>query len=149
MDCPPPTPIAIHAELTAYTPWSTRSQTTGTTADGTSTARRPYGVAAERSIPFGSTIFIPTGHGYLDRSHAFQRGFTVDDRGGGLDTESRAINGGSGCNVQSAAGTPAKSHVYRLDFRVIDEKYAIKLGRQRMIVYIIYPKDAVNVPPTN
>lgn len=53
------------------------------TASGVRTAARPYGIAAPlKSLPIGTRIIIPEGYGYLDRSSAGARVFTVDDTGG-------------------------------------------------------------------
>ena len=62
-------------------------------ADGRTDVRlHPYGVAAPSSLPFGTGIFIPTGHGYLDDSRAnpHDRCFVVSDRGAAIESGSRA-----------------------------------------------------------
>jgi hypothetical protein len=54
-------------------------------ADGKTDVRNePYGLAAPDSLRFGTRIFIPTGHGYLDtgRPSPNERVFVVSDRGG-------------------------------------------------------------------
>jgi len=58
------------------------------TADAkTDTRSQPYGIAAPSIIRFGSRVFIPLGHGYLDQSRpeAHRRVFAVDDRGGAIE----------------------------------------------------------------
>ena len=63
------------------------------TADGRTDVRTtPYGIAAPSGISFGTRIFVPGGHGYLDasRAGAYERCFTVDDRGSAIERGHRA-----------------------------------------------------------
>ena len=63
------------------------------TADGRTDVRsEPYGLAAPSSIRFGTRVFIPTGHGYLDRSRPTpdERLFVVSDRGERIERGSAA-----------------------------------------------------------
>lgn len=72
-------------------------------ADGRTNAKRtPYGIAVKLTqggdgrwrpaLPFGTRIYVPTGHGYLDRSRAQERVFQVDDGSAATVYQSR-ING--------------------------------------------------------
>ena len=108
--------VALKAEITAYSPNSTISQTTDTTFNGTDTDEVPYALAADRRIKLGTIIYIPTGRGVLDQARAFSRGFQVDDRGGALEHH----NGGP----------------IRLDLRVKDEKWAKRFGRKIITVWV-------------
>ena len=108
--------VPIQAEVTAYAPNSAVCQTTGTTYDGTDTDEQPYGLAADRRIPIGTVIYIPSGLGVLDNVRAFDRGFRVDDRGGALEH-----HGGG---------------VIRLDLRVKDVEWAKRFGRRRVTVWV-------------
>ncbi len=108
------------AEVTAYCPCALCCGTSadGITADGTPTARVPYAFAADRSIPFGALVFVPRGLGVLDQVRADARWFTVDDRGGALDTEARRYG------------------VLRLDLRVREHWWAVRFGRRVLPVFI-------------
>ena len=83
-------------------------------ADGTTDVRRiPYGVAVplrrgEPWWPFGTRVIIPTGLGYLDRSRADEREFTVDDVGNG------------------AAYFPSEAGHVHVDMRFIDRRDALR-----------------------
>ncbi len=108
-------------EITAYCggPCLT-CQTTGQTADGTYTKRRPYGVAVESSVRLGSMVYVPPGDGYLDRMFPFERMFKLDDRGGALDSERE----------------DKRAHPFvRLDLRFVDHADAKKFGRKIAWVY--------------
>lgn len=92
------------------------------TADGRTDVRRiPHGIAAAGRFDFGTRIFIPTGYGYLDqgRSGLHSRVFTVDDRGGFI--ESKDVPG------ESAA----------LDLRYKTEHSALAFGVKDAWVFII------------
>ena len=117
MDCPNLIPVI--AEVTAYAARCPHCQTTNITANGTNTDWRPYGLAADPSLPFGTTVIIPAGHGLLDNVRAFDREFVVDDRGGGVTREAR------------------EKGVLRIDLRVISDEYARKIGRRRLIVWVV------------
>ncbi len=107
------------AEATAYCPCALCCGTTdGITANNTSTNRVPYNFAADRSLPFGTRVFVPLGLGVLDRVRADDRWFSVDDRGGALDAEAR------------------KYGTLRLDLRVRDHWWAVKFGRRSLPVFI-------------
>lgn len=111
----------ILAEVTAYCPCALCCDVrTERTANGTNTNKEPYGVAASRDIPLGSTVFIPVGAGYLDSlySHDSQRIFNADDRGAALDSERRRYG-----------------HT-RLDLRYKSHEAAVRFGRRLIMVYI-------------
>lgn len=110
------------AEITAYCggPCSVCG-TTGQTADGTLTRRRPYGLAVDNSLGLGGQAYIPVGFGYLDRSLPLSRWFKFDDRGGALDSERR----------------DKEAHPYlRIDLRFVDHGSAKLFGRKVFFVYI-------------
>lgn len=111
--------VPVIAEITAYAPRCPCCQTTDRTADGTDTDVVPYGLAADPSLPFGTTVIIPAGHGLLDNVRAFDRAFRVDDRGGRVTSEARTKG------------------VLRLDLRVISNDYARQIGRRRIVVYLV------------
>lgn len=109
----------IVAEVTAYCPCALCCGTEDkTTANNTSTDLVPYAFAADRSLPFGSRVYVPAGLGVLDRIRAADRWFPVDDRGGALDTEAR------------------KYDVIRLDLRVRDHWWAVRFGRRSLPVFV-------------
>jgi len=107
--------VPVQAEVTAYVPRSEICGTTDRTADGTDTDDVAYGLAASHQIPLGTIIYIPTGHGCLDRIKAFDRAFQVDDRFGPKRVETGTL---------------------RLDLRVKDLEWAKKFGRKTITVYI-------------
>jgi len=93
----------------------------GITADGTDTREVPYGVASDpRVLPYGSTVWIPPGLGYLDASRSTDesREFPVDDTGGTIRTEAR------------------RSGVPRIDLRFKHHGSAQRFGRKAMTIYI-------------
>jgi hypothetical protein len=107
----------VYAEITAYDRNCAICETTNRTASGG--YAHDYGLASDPSLPFGSTVYIPFGHGILDNARSFNRSFSVDDRGGRVTRE-------------------AKEHgILRLDIRVQTHEYATKIGRKRMIVYVV------------
>ncbi len=106
------------AEVTCYCPCNICTDGDGVTANGTRTLAVPYALAADHSLPMGACVWLPLGVGLLDRVHASNRVFQVDDRGGGaLDTE-------------------AHSGVLRLDLRVKEHWWARQWGRKRVLVYV-------------
>ena len=107
------------AECTAYCPCGLCTPGLGITANGTRVLRVPYNLASDRSLPFGSRIFIPVGLGVLDSVRSDSRWFSVDDRGGALDTEAR------------------RDGILRLDLRVKEHWWAVRFGRQRIPIFII------------
>lgn len=109
--------IPVHAEVTAYCANCTVCETTNRTASGG--YAHDYGLAADPRLPFGAVVILPLGHGILDRVRAFDRAFTVDDRGGLVTAESK------------------RSNILRIDVRVQTHEYATKFGRKRMIVYVV------------
>lgn len=116
-------PRWVLAEVTAYCPCALCCGTHDrTTANNTSTDRVPYAFAADRSLPFGTRVYVPPGLGVLDRVRADDRWFTVDDRGGALDTEARRYG------------------VLRLDLRVRDHAWATAFGRRSVPVYLLEPR---------
>lgn len=110
----------ITAEVTAYCPCSIccGDSADGLTANMTNVARVPYAFAADRSIPFGARVWVPPGHGVLDNARSMDRWFSVDDRGGALDTEAWRYG------------------MVRLDLRVKEHWWAVRFGRQTIRVYI-------------
>ncbi len=109
----------VMAEVTSYCPCALCCGTHDrTTANNTNTDRVPYAFAADRSLPFGTRIYVPAGLGVLDQIRADDRWFPVDDRGGALDTEAR------------------KYGVTRLDLRVRDHWWAVRFGRRSLPVFI-------------
>lgn len=117
----------VTAEATAYCPCARCTDGDRITANGTRTNRVPYAIAADRSLPMGSQVFIPAGMGYLDRLRPADRVFTVDDRGGALDTEA------------------LRSGVFRIDLRYRDHADAQRFGRRLLAVYVFAPRP----PPPN
>lgn len=112
------------AECTAYCPCALCCGTLDrTTANNTSTDRVPYAFAADRSLPFGTRVYVPLGLGVLDRIRADDRWLVVDDRGGALDTEAR------------------RYRVLRLDLRVRDHSWAVRFGRRSLPVFITTTTD--------
>jgi len=111
----------ITVEATAYCPCEICCDTrTETTASQTSTNAVPYGVAASPDLAFGARVFVPIGGGYLDQSRA-DRWFTVDDRGGALQTEWK------------------RSGITRMDLRYKTHASAKDFGRKLITVYIEAP----------
>jgi 3D (Asp-Asp-Asp) domain-containing protein len=113
---------AVLAEVTAYCPCSICCAGTadGVTADGTRTDRVPYGLAADPLVvPYGTLVYLPLGHGALDRVRMDNRFFRVDDTGGSVVTEGR------------------EKGIIRLDLRVKEHWWAKKFGRKLMTVYVV------------
>lgn len=115
--------IPTEAVLTAYCPCAKccGERAVGLTADGTDVRYAPYGVAADpRRLPYGTTVFIPIGHGYLDKQNTTeaQRQFTVDDTGGIIRRRTRSTG------------------VLHLDLRFIHHRNAVKFGVRQATVYI-------------
>ena len=111
----------ITVEATSYCPCALCCDVrTERTANGTNTNREPYGVAASRNLPFGTTLFIPVGAGYLDETYPrdSQRLFTVDDRGSALDSERRRYG------------------LTRIDVRYRSHDFAVRFGRKIISVYV-------------
>lgn len=90
----------------------------GITANGNMVADYPYNIAASRNVPFGTKIYIPTGHGYLDRSRPRDRYWVTDDRGGRLDTDL------------------AETGITRIDLRYRTHYSAKQFGRKTILVWI-------------
>lgn len=111
----------ITVEATAYCPCALCcDERTERTANGTDTNARPYAVAASPNLPFGTTLLIPVGVGYLDKTYPLesQRLFVVDDRGGALRTEWK------------------RTGITRLDLRYKSHDYAVRFGRRMIAVQI-------------
>lgn len=113
----------LMVEATGYCPCSRCTDGDRITADGTRTNRVPYAIAADRSFPIGTLIYVPAGLGYLDRVRASDRIFRIDDRGGSLDTEA------------SRYGVP------RIDLRFRDHASAVRFGRRAMPIFICNPSN--------
>ena len=114
----------ITVEATAYCPCALCcDERTERTANRTDTNAVPYGIAASPDLPFGTSVRVPVGAGYLDLTYPreSQRSFTVDDRGGALRTEWR------------------RSGITRLDLRYKSHDYAKRFGRKLMLVFISSP----------
>lgn len=111
----------LTVEATAYCPCDKCTDGDRITANGTKTTRVPYALAADQSLPMGSRVYVPPGLGYLDRARPLDRIFTVDDRGGALDTEA------------------LRSGVFRIDLRFKDHGDAQKFGRKIVAVYLFTP----------
>jgi 3D (Asp-Asp-Asp) domain-containing protein len=112
---------AAWAEVTAYCPCDICCAGTsdGITADGTRTDRVPYGLAADPLlVPYGTLVYLPLGHGALDRVRMDNRLFRVDDTGGSVVTEGR------------------EKGILRLDLRVKEHWWAKRFGRKLMLVFI-------------
>lgn len=115
-------PIVV--EMTAYCPCAKccGRGAHGVTADGTKTNAVWYNFAGDRTtFNFKDEIYVPLGHGILDRTRMDDRVFQVDDRGGALDTE------------RSETGIP------RLDLRVRDHWWAVQFGRKRILIFLRRP----------
>lgn len=111
----------VDAEITAYCPCAICCGTrTNRTANRTNTNVVPYNFAADRSLPFGTQIYVPLGYGVLDHYRHHERIFFVDDRGEKLDEEAQA------------------HRVLRLDLRVKEHWWAVKFGRMHLIKVFIY-----------
>lgn len=113
-------------EITAYCPCviCCGDHADGRTANMTNVLTVPYNLAADQSLPMGTEIYIPLGFGVLDNVRKSDRYFSIDDRGGALDTESK------------------KYKIIRLDLRVREHSWAVKFGRKRIPVIINSVKDA-------
>ncbi len=80
-----------------------------------------HGIAADqRALPFGSSVWIPTGYNYLDNQAADddQRTFTVDDTGGAIVSKTRSTG------------------ILHLDLRFIHHRNAVKFGVKSATIYI-------------
>jgi 3D (Asp-Asp-Asp) domain-containing protein len=63
----------------------------GLTADGTDVRDEPYGIAVDpRQIPYGTSVLIPAGNGYLDKSRPEDRVFLAYDTGGIIRRRTRS-----------------------------------------------------------
>jgi len=113
----------VMAEVTSYCPCALccGDFADGRTANMTRVDRVPYAFAADKSLPFGTRIYVPAGLGVLDKIRADDRWLVVDDRGGALDTEARRYD------------------VLRLDLRVREHWWAVRFGRQKLPFFIASP----------
>ena len=122
----------VEAVVTAYSPHDaidsdyhlTKGKDRWRTAAMVDVREQPYGVAVPHSrgvpsVPYGSRIYIPQGHGYLDSSRRHDRWFTADDTGGIISQRTR---------------TTGTLHI---DLRYKTEYSALKFGRKTMLVYIL------------
>lgn len=126
----PPLPRGywVNAEVTCYCPCSKCTDGDGKTANNTSTDAVPYNFAADRSLRMGTKIYVQLGQGVLDNVRADDRIFTVDDRGGALDTEAKDYKDQTG------------KALLRLDLRVMEHWWAKRFGRRMLWVYVITEK---------
>ncbi len=126
----PPLPRGywVNAEVTAYCPCAKCTDGDKKTANNTSTDAVPYNFAADRSLRMGTRIYVQPGLDVLDNVRANDRIFTVDDRGGALDTEAEEYKEETG------------KALLRLDLRVMEHWYARKFGRRMLWVYVITEK---------
>lgn len=113
-------PLTVIA--TAYCPctYCCGSRAAGITADGTKVRKVPYGIASDPThLPYGTVLWIPPGHGYLDTSRPGDesRQFPVDDTGGKLRTNT------------------ARTGIIHIDLRFINHGKARRFGRKTMTVY--------------
>jgi 3D (Asp-Asp-Asp) domain-containing protein len=93
----------------------------GITANNTKVKDVPYGIASDPDrIPYGTTIWIPAGYGYLDNARQGDeaRQFTMDDTGGALRRETKELG------------------VLRIDLRFIQHRNAKRFGRKLITIYI-------------
>lgn len=115
------TPLEVTA--TAYCPCRICCgvRAAGITADNTKVSEVPYGVASDpNSLPYGTTVWIPAGVGYLDHSHAEDeaRQFRVDDTGGIVRRRTRETG---------------RVHI---DLRFIQHRNARHFGVKRITIYV-------------
>lgn len=115
--------VPMEVVATAYCPciYCCGSRAAGITADGTKVNEVPYGVASDpRVLPYGSTVWIPTGVGYLDtsRSEEESRQFPVDDTGGLLRTNTR------------------RTGIPHIDLRFRTHWSAKRFGRKTITIYV-------------
>lgn len=88
------------------------------TANLTSTDAVPYNLAGDLvHFRIGDKVWVPIGYNVLDTVRKEDRVFTVDDRGGRLNSESEG------------KGLP------RLDLRVREHWWAALFGRKRITVF--------------
>ena len=123
----------VRAVVTAYSPHDaidgeyhlTKGKDRWRTASMVDVREHVYGVAVPHDgsgrplVPYGSRIFIPLGHGYLDESRADDRWFAADDTGGMITSRTR------------------DTKVIHIDLRYRTEYSAKQFGRQEMDVYIL------------
>ena len=111
----------VEATITAYCPCALccGRRAVGLTADGTDVRSSPYGVAADPDrLPYGTSVYVPAGIGYLDQSRPDDRVFLVDDTGGLIRRRTRATG------------------MIHLDLRFIHHRNAMRFGRQVATVWI-------------
>jgi 3D (Asp-Asp-Asp) domain-containing protein len=111
----------VEAVATSYCPCKIccGSRAVGLTADGTDVHDEPYGVAVDpKQIPYGTSIFIPAGEGYLDKSRSEDRVFLADDTGGIIRRRTRATG------------------VIHIDLRFKHHNTAQKFGVKTMTIWI-------------
>ena len=93
----------------------------GITANNTKIREVPYGVASDPDcLPYGSTVWIPPGVGYLDASRSTDesRQFPVDDTGGLIRSNTR------------------RTGIPHIDLRFIRHSNAKKFGRKTITIYV-------------
>lgn len=113
--------VPLLVEATAYCPCKKccGQEAHGVTANQTKTSDFPYNLAGDiYNFSFNDEVYIPIGSGALDIIRRDDRVFKIDDRGGGLNTESKS------------------SSIPRIDLRVKDHWWAKQFGRKRIIVFV-------------
>lgn len=91
----------------------------GLTADGTDVSDEPYGIAVDpRRIPYGTSLYIPTGEGYLDHQRPNDRIFPADDTGGIIRRRTRSTG------------------IIHIDLRFRRHSSAVKFGIKPMTIWI-------------
>ncbi len=100
------------------------------TASMTRISKNPYGVAVpmrkdrhgRSSVPviadYGTTIYIPSGYGYLDKSRREDRIFVCDDTGGVINSNTR------------------RTGIPHIDLRFKSETDAKKFGKKKIEIFV-------------
>lgn len=115
--------VPLEVVATAYCPCKICCgvRAAGITANNTKVSEVPYGVASDPDrLPYGSTVWIPPGFGYLDvsRGEDGQRQFPVDDTGGVVRRRTR------------------ETGTVHVDLRFIQHRNAKRFGVKRMTIWV-------------
>ena len=118
------TPLEVTA--TAYCPCKICCgvRAAGITANNTKVKDVPYGVASSPDhLPYGTSVWIPTGYGYLDHTYPSdeERCFSVDDTGGIVRRRTRETG---------------RVHI---DLRFIQHRNAVRFGVKWITIYVWTP----------